>query len=196
MISAAEQMLIGARHEAAHAIAYIYHGYSVDTIDVYETGEGLTSGGVRRIKALDYGNIGMAGAAIELEWMTAHHGEEIAIQWALDSWEGLAVDALQNEDLDARHDVLIPGGALRLAAPWAMAFVATNAQLITELGTLILESGGHVEAREFMPLVGERTQWAAEQDYLAVSQRMQPHLKRLRDIDRTISEWGALRDAG
>ena len=169
---------VGARFLAATALAYTEHGLTIDFIRVDEDGLGETSGGVRSIDRDDAGRIGMVGQAIQLEWLIDSIGQEAALKQTLTNWQQAAEDGIPEEGLTATDGVL-SSGSLLASAPWSVAFVAENRELITELTALLLASDGHLESTVFLPVVEGRIRAVTAEGHAAALGLLKPHMEQL-----------------
>lgn len=183
-----QQYEAGARFLCATALAYRVHGLSVDVLYVDEEGFGEASGGVRVIDASDAGRIGLVGYAVQLERRAGIVGQDAAIQHTLDVWQDTVVSAVTDDDADG-DDGLLKVRRILESAPWAIAFVAANRDLITELAALLLASGGHLEPAAFLPIVdGRITQVSPEANRAALAM-LEPYEAQLKEIQESLSEW-------
>ena len=188
-----QQHEVGARFLCATALAYLVHGLSVDVIHVDEDGLGETSGAVRVIDAADSGRISLVGDAVQLEWLTASMGQDAAIKRTLDIWEQAAVTAFHDEDDDNDSGVL-KGRSIFVSAPWAIAFVAANRALITELAALLRASDGHLEPAAFLPVVEGRITSVTSEASNAAYEMLEPYEAQLKEIQSVLSAWRKLQN--
>ena len=198
---------LAARHVCATALAYLHHGLSVDTIWVDGDGGGETTGGFRVINSLDAGRIGIVGQAVkpssrqavkpssrqavELEWIAERKGQSEAIREILNSWQETVEYSIQEED-NTGDEAVLSGGSLMVSAPWAIAIVAVNRDLINELAELLLASDGHLESAAFLPIVDGRITDVSVEDNLAAFRLLEPHQEQLREITDLVSDWRQL----
>lgn len=182
---------VGARHMSATALAYLEHGLSVDVIYVDADGGGETTGGFRVIDSLDAGRIGLVGQAIQMEWFTEQLGQTEAVRRTLNNWQETVEFVIQEEDTTGEEGVL-SGGSLLVSAPWAIAFVAVNRDLISELAALLLASGGRLQPAEFLPLVEGRIRGASVDENIEAFRLLEPHKEQLREIETLVKEWRQL----
>ena len=182
---------LAARNMCATALAYLHHGLSVDTIWVDGDGGGETTGCFRVINSLDAGRIGIVGQAVELEWIAERKGQSEAIREILNSWQEDVEYSIQEEDT-ASEEAVLSGGSLMVSAPWAIAFVAVNRDLINELAELLLACDGHLESAAFLPVVDGRITDVSAEDNLAAFRLLEPHQEQLREITDLVSAWRQL----
>lgn len=186
-----QRLNVAARHVSATALAYLDHGLSVDVIYMDEDGGGETTGGFRVIDSISAGRIGLVGQAIQLEWFTEKFGQTEAIRRTLDNWQETVTYVIQEEDTTGDEGVL-SSGSLLVSAPWAIAFVANNRDLITELSALLRASGGHLEPAAFLPLVDGHIRGVSPEDSIAAFKMLEPYKEQLREITTLVSEWRQL----
>ena len=182
-----------AQHMCATALAYLAHDLPVDVIQVDGEGGGYTTGGLRMIDAEDGGRIGMIGAAMTLAWSIERVGQDEAVRRAVTNWRD-SIEMLLDDpetysyDMSDEYDVANTG-SLRSNVVWAIAFVESNRELITELAGQLQSAGGSLTAEQFLPMVEGAIQGPTQADELRALSLFVSHLDELDEIELLIYSW-------
>jgi hypothetical protein len=129
----------GARHEMAHALAYIAHDipFASATLEEHGTGEVTSIPTMQPTESL--AKIATAGQVIDLNVLRRRHGDGVALAQRLEGWRESVGDP-EAEWSDAH--IATGSWCLPSALPWALAFAETNFGLIAEAGDALIEAGG------------------------------------------------------
>lgn len=143
-----DHRVIGAQHEIAHALAYLFFGRMFRAIDVDADGVGAVSVDPTPIGLMDQSYIAAAGMAVELRYTQLFDG-------SVEEWLQTLLTMVNEPDREPEDDDLYrTNGYLFVSLPWALAFNAAYWQEIEEGGEWLLASGG----RLLYPAVASRFQ--------------------------------------
>lgn len=143
-----DQRVIGAQHEIAHALAYLFFGRMFRAIDVDADGVGAVSVDPTPIGLMDQSYIAAAGMAVELRYTQLFEG-------SVAEWFETLLAMVNEPDREPEDDDLYrTNGYLFVSLPWALAFNAAYWLEIEEGGEWLLATGGHLH----YPAVASRFQ--------------------------------------
>jgi len=143
-----DQRVIGAQHEIAHALAYLFFGRMFRAIDVDADGVGAVSVDPTPIGPMDQSHIAAAGMAVELRYTQLFEG-------SVAEWFETLLAMVNEPDREPEDDDLYrTNGYLFVSLPWALAFNAAYWLEIEEGGEWLLATGGHLH----YPAVASRFQ--------------------------------------
>lgn len=75
---------------------------------------------------------------------------------------------------------MLSAGSLVVSAPWAIAFVAANRELITELSGLLIASDGYLESAVIQPVVEGRIRTVTVAESNTAFDMLEPYLDQLK----------------
>ena len=178
-----------ARHEAAHALAYLVNGLPVDYFDV---DEGITWGDSRDNLLLtpkENAQISMAGPGFEIHTAIERRGRDEALRSTFESWHEEATEALGDLDDHEPSDLLSAGRFLFEYVGWGYAFAVINRDLIIELGDAALARGGRLVGADFTPQFESRVQDVPDDDKWAANELFAPYIDEILEVERILDAW-------
>lgn len=154
-----------AQHGVAHALASIHLGHRFEAIERDSNGWCEVRSSSTSSDPETAARIALAGPVADLANELASHddidpdergrniyGDEIYEDYqistmlrAVDNWKYLALDAQDGED----NDVLRTGGWAKRVAPWALAFVTLNSDLVIEGAKMLMEAHDALDYESF-----------------------------------------------
>lgn len=131
--------LSSARHGAAHAVAALHLGATFGSVVPTADGGCELVGPIWSDDRLVTARVSMAGACLDMEIdLLEDDGDPnvTEIHW-LETWR----DDVERGEGGYRDDIVATNGLIAQAAPWALAFVRANAELIDEVAAIMIDAG-------------------------------------------------------
>lgn len=140
-------LLIAARHEIAHALAFVHHEVEFVSVTLDSHGGGEVHIDPRRASHDEIGNINMAGPAVEYLHRLSQPGadRDRLLADMVDGWRMLLDIELADEGVMATDEAGAASvGMLAHGFAWAVGFVHANDELIDGLAHLLIDSDGYL----------------------------------------------------
>jgi hypothetical protein len=180
-----DNVRIGAEHEIAHALAYIFYGGRFSHVELDEVGCGQVVSEPWAARQDQIACIKMAGPAADFAYLADKNGEDAQIADAVDGWQyylGLSHPADDEEAMRSDEAGALQMGLINYAFAWAAGFHMANRDLISELGDELQNDGGYLSYERVVAPAGDRIAGTGGPEMLRMFTKLEPYRAAIDEV--------------
>ena len=181
---------VGAKHEIAHALAYIAHGLHFSFVELDEVGGGQVHVNPRRIRKDWLACVAMAGPAADFYHRLICFAEDEVIREYVEGWAAISdlIDLPDASEMRSDEATALGTGHMRFAFGWGGGFYQSNHDLIGEIAQELLDSDGRLEYDTVYGLAHGRINPPDEPTQMRLLLKLQPYAAQIEDLQDHIHD--------